>query len=60
VAFADIEDRLRAEQVLRERDAVLGAREDSLRRIATLVGVWHYDADHRRRRRLGRDDHRRP
>jgi PAS domain S-box-containing protein len=37
VAFADIEDRLRAEQVLREPDAVLGAREDSLRRIAALV-----------------------
>jgi GAF domain-containing protein len=37
VAFTDIEDRLRAEQVLREHDAVLAAREESLRRIATLV-----------------------
>ncbi|HEX3830642.1 MAG TPA: GAF domain-containing protein [Solirubrobacteraceae bacterium] len=51
VTFADIEDRLRGEQVLGGRDAVLGgrdavlggrdavlgAREDSLRRIAALV-----------------------
>jgi PAS domain S-box-containing protein len=37
VAFADIEARMRAEQVLGGRDAVLRAREDSLRRIATLV-----------------------
>ncbi len=37
VAFADIEDRLRAEQLLGGRDAVLEAREDSLRRIAALV-----------------------
>jgi hypothetical protein len=37
VAFTDIEDRLRAEQVLREHDAVLASREGSLRRIATLV-----------------------
>ena len=37
VAFADIEDRMRAERVPRGRDAVLGAREDSLRRIAALV-----------------------
>jgi PAS domain S-box-containing protein len=37
VAFADIEEHLRAEQVLRRRDAVLRAREDSLRRIAALV-----------------------
>ena len=37
VAFNDIEDRLRAEQVLREHDSVLAAREGSLRRIATLV-----------------------
>jgi PAS domain S-box-containing protein len=45
VAFADIEDRLRAEHVLRERDAVLGAREDSLRRIATLVAGGAASAD---------------
>jgi len=37
VAFSDIEDRMRAEQVLREHDAVLASREGSLRRIATLV-----------------------
>jgi PAS domain S-box-containing protein len=37
VAFTDIEDRLRAERVLREHDAVMAAREGSLRRIATLV-----------------------
>jgi PAS domain S-box-containing protein len=37
VVFADIGHRLRAEQALSERDAVLGAREDSLRRIAALV-----------------------
>jgi PAS domain S-box-containing protein len=37
VAFTDIEDRLRADQVLREHDAMLAAREASLRRIATLV-----------------------
>jgi PAS domain S-box-containing protein len=37
VAFTDIEDRLRAEQVLHERDALLASREGSLRRIATLV-----------------------
>jgi len=37
VAFSDIEDRRRAEQVLREHDALLASREGSLRRIATLV-----------------------
>ncbi len=37
VAFTDIEDRMRAERVLREHDAVLASREGSLRRIATLV-----------------------
>ena len=37
VAFTDIEDRMRAEQVLRDHDAVLASREGSLRRIATLV-----------------------
>jgi PAS domain S-box-containing protein len=37
VSFADIEDRMRSEQAPRGRDAVLGAREDSLRRIAALV-----------------------
>ena len=37
VAFTDIEDSLRAEQVLREHDAVLATQEASLRRIATVV-----------------------
>jgi PAS domain S-box-containing protein len=37
VAFTDIEDRLLGEQVRDGRDAVLVAREDSLRRIAALV-----------------------
>jgi PAS domain S-box-containing protein len=37
VAFTDIEDRMRAEQVLHEHDALLASREGSLRRIATLV-----------------------
>jgi PAS domain S-box-containing protein len=37
VAFADIEDRLRAEEVPGGRHAVLEVREDSLRRIAALV-----------------------
>ena len=45
VAFTDIEDRLRAEQLLGERDAVLGAREDSLRRIAALVAGGAASAD---------------
>ena len=38
VLFADIEDRLRAEQVLREREAVRGSSEDSLRRITSAGG----------------------
>jgi PAS domain S-box-containing protein len=37
VAFTDIEERVHAERVLQEHDAVLAAREDSLRRIAALV-----------------------
>ena len=37
VAFSDIEDRRRTERLLREHDALLAAREASLRRIATLV-----------------------
>ena len=37
VAFTDIDDRLRAEEVLRERDAILAAQQASLRRIAMLV-----------------------
>ncbi|HTE62287.1 MAG TPA: GAF domain-containing protein, partial [Solirubrobacteraceae bacterium] len=45
VAFTDIEDRLQAERMLRERDAVLAAREGSLRRIATLVAGGAASAD---------------
>jgi PAS domain S-box-containing protein len=37
VAFTDIEERLAAERILREHDAVLATREASMRRIATLV-----------------------
>jgi GAF domain-containing protein len=37
VVFTDIEDRLRAEQALREHEAVLAAQEASLRRVATVV-----------------------
>jgi signal transduction histidine kinase len=37
VAFSDIEDRLRAEEVLREQEAVLAAQQATLRRVATLV-----------------------
>jgi len=45
VAFADIEDRLRAEQIVRDRDAVLAAQLGSLRRIATLVAGGAASAD---------------
>ena len=37
VAFSDIEDRFRAEQVLREHDAILAREQASLRRVAVLV-----------------------
>jgi PAS domain S-box-containing protein len=37
VAFADAEDRVRAEQLRREHEAILAAREASLRRVASLV-----------------------
>jgi PAS domain S-box-containing protein len=37
VAFTDIEDRLRADEVMRERDALLATQQASLRRVATLV-----------------------
>jgi PAS domain S-box-containing protein len=37
VAFTDIEDRVRAERELRERDEVLAAEQASLRRVAALV-----------------------
>ena len=37
VAFTDIRERLRAEQVLREHDAVLARQQASLRRVAALV-----------------------
>ena len=37
VAFTDIDDRVRAERMVHEHEAVLAAREGSLRRIAALV-----------------------
>jgi PAS domain S-box-containing protein len=37
VAFTDIEDRLRAERMRREHDAVLEAQQAALRRVAMLV-----------------------
>jgi PAS domain S-box-containing protein len=37
VAFTEIEERLRAERVLREHDAVLAAQQASVRRVAVLV-----------------------
>ena len=37
VAFEDIEDRLRADEVLRAHDEMLAAEQAPLRRVATLV-----------------------
>jgi PAS domain S-box-containing protein len=37
VAFTDIEDRVRRQELLREHDAILAAQAASLRRVATLV-----------------------
>jgi PAS domain S-box-containing protein len=45
VAFTDIEDALRAEQVRRDHEAVLAARESALRRIAALVAGGATSAD---------------
>jgi PAS domain S-box-containing protein len=45
VAFVDVEDRLRTEQAMLERDAEREAREDSLRRIAALVAGGAASAD---------------
>jgi PAS domain S-box-containing protein len=45
VAFTDIEDRLEAERVLRDHDAVLAAEQASLRRIAGLVTGGAASAD---------------
>jgi len=45
VAFTDIGDRLHAEEVLREHDAILAAQQASLRRIATLVAGGAASAD---------------
>ena len=53
VAFSDIEDRLRTERLLREHDALLAAREASLRRIATLVAGGAASAGGVRRHRPG-------
>jgi PAS domain S-box-containing protein len=45
VTFTDIEDRMRAEQALREHDAALAAQQASLRRVATLVARGASSAD---------------
>jgi PAS domain S-box-containing protein len=45
VAFTDIEDRLRAERELQERDQTLAAQLASLRRLATLVADGAASAD---------------
>ena len=45
VAFTDIEDRLRAERLLSDHDAVLATREAALRRIAALVAGGAASAD---------------
>jgi PAS domain S-box-containing protein len=45
VAFSDIQERLRAEQVLRDHDAVLATQLTSLRRVATLVAGGAASAD---------------
>jgi PAS domain S-box-containing protein len=45
VVFNDIEDRLRAEDELREHSAVLAAQQASLRRVATLVTAGAPSAD---------------
>jgi PAS domain S-box-containing protein len=45
VAFTDIEDRVRGEQVLHEHEAILVAQEASLRRIAALVAGGATSAD---------------
>ena len=45
VVFNDIEDRLRAEEELREHGAVLAAQQTSLRRVATLVAAGAPSAD---------------
>jgi len=45
VCFTDIEDRLRAERELRERDELLAGQQASLRRIAALVAGGAASAD---------------
>jgi PAS domain S-box-containing protein len=45
VAFTDIEDRVHAERVLRDHDAVLASREAALLRIARLVADGAGSAD---------------
>ena len=54
VAFTDIEDRLRAEEALREHDAMLAAQQASLRRVAALVAGGAHVGGRVRRRRAGR------
>jgi PAS domain S-box-containing protein len=45
IAFADIHDRQRAQQVLDERDALLAQQQVSLRRVAALVAGGAASAD---------------
>jgi PAS domain S-box-containing protein len=45
VAFTDVEERLRAERELRERDELLAEQQASLRRVATLVAGGAASAD---------------
>jgi PAS domain S-box-containing protein len=45
VAFTGIEDRLRAEQELRERDAMLAEEQAALRRVAAVVAAGAASAD---------------
>jgi hypothetical protein len=45
VAFSDIEDRLRADEDIRRRDALLAAQQESLRRVATVVAGGAASAD---------------
>jgi len=45
VAFTGIEDRLRAERELRERDAILAEEQAALRRVAAVVAAGAASAD---------------
>ena len=45
IAFTDIEDRLRVEELVREHDGLLAAQQESLRRVAALVAAGAPSAD---------------